>query len=108
MPLSSRSNARPLAGRMNDLRLADIRCILAAHTPRILTPTAKHAAVAAVLHEPGEGHPELLFIERAEHPLDPWSGHMAFPGGRVDPGDPGPRHAAERETLEEVGLDLAS
>jgi 8-oxo-dGTP pyrophosphatase MutT (NUDIX family) len=28
---------------------------------------------------------------------------MAFPGGRVDPGDPD-RAAAERETLEEVGL----
>jgi 8-oxo-dGTP pyrophosphatase MutT (NUDIX family) len=61
--------------------------------------------VAVVLH----GAPsaaEMLFIQRAEHPLDPWSGHMAFPGGRVDPEDPTPRHAAERETLEEVGLDL--
>jgi 8-oxo-dGTP pyrophosphatase MutT (NUDIX family) len=29
---------------------------------------------------------------------------MAFPGGRVDPGDAHPRDAAERETLEEVGL----
>jgi 8-oxo-dGTP pyrophosphatase MutT (NUDIX family) len=50
--------------------------------------------------------PEVLFIERAKHPEDPWSGHMAFPGGRVDPEDPNPRHAAERETLEEVGIDL--
>jgi 8-oxo-dGTP pyrophosphatase MutT (NUDIX family) len=91
---------------MTDLGLADVRRILADHRPRILTPTAKHAAVAAVLHESSAG-PELLFIERAEHPLDPWSGHMAFPGGRVDPGDASPRHAAERETLEEVGLDLA-
>jgi 8-oxo-dGTP pyrophosphatase MutT (NUDIX family) len=92
---------------MTDLALTDVRRILAAHAPRVLTPTAKHAAVAAVLHEPANGHPELLFIERAEHPLDPWSGHMAFPGGRVDPGDPTARHAAERETREEVGLDLA-
>ena len=28
--------------------------------------------------------PSVLFIERARHPGDPWSGHMAFPGGRVD------------------------
>jgi 8-oxo-dGTP pyrophosphatase MutT (NUDIX family) len=49
---------------------------------------------------------EVLFIRRAEHPDDPWSGDMAFPGGRVDPGDASPRHAAEREALEEVGLDL--
>lgn len=93
---------------MTDLDLAEIRRILAAHSPRILTPTAKHAAVAAVLHEPAGSAPELLFIERAEHPSDPWSGHMAFPGGRVDAGDPSPRHAAERETLEEVGLELAN
>lgn len=51
--------------------------------------------------------PEVLFIERAEHEGDPWSGHMAFPGGRIDPEDPSARHAAERETREEVGLDLS-
>jgi 8-oxo-dGTP pyrophosphatase MutT (NUDIX family) len=84
----------------------EIRHRLAAHAPRIIRPTAKHAAVAAVLHESAAGT-ELLFIERAEHPHDPWSGHMAFPGGRVDPGDASARHAAERETFEEVGLDLA-
>jgi 8-oxo-dGTP pyrophosphatase MutT (NUDIX family) len=58
-----------------------------------------------VLAKQPEG-PSVLFIERASHPGDPWSGHMAFPGGRVDPGDPDPRRAAERETLEEVGLAL--
>ena len=50
--------------------------------------------------------PEVLFIERAEHPEDPWSGHMAMPGGRLEPEDAGPHEAAERETLEEVGLCL--
>ena len=84
-----------------------IRCALAGHAPRIIRPTAKHAAVAAVLHETTSGT-EVLFIERAEHPGDPWSGHMAFPGGRVDPGDTTPQHAAERETREEVGIELAS
>jgi 8-oxo-dGTP pyrophosphatase MutT (NUDIX family) len=33
---------------------------------------------------------------------------MAFPGGRVDSGDPSPRAAAERETREEVGVSLDS
>jgi 8-oxo-dGTP pyrophosphatase MutT (NUDIX family) len=32
---------------------------------------------------------------------------MALPGGRVDPADAGAFEAAVRETLEEVGLDLA-
>lgn len=58
-----------------------------------------------VLHDGGP-HPEMLFIERARRLGDPWSGHMAFPGGRVDRGDADERAAAERETLEEVGLDL--
>ncbi len=64
------------------------------------------AAVAMVFRE-GEHTTEVLFIERAKHPDDPWSGHMAFPGGRRDPGDATVRQAAERETLEEVGVNLA-
>lgn len=64
------------------------------------------AAVALILRE-REGRPEVLFIERASRDGDPWSGHMAFPGGRVDPGDDGTRQAAARETLEEVGVSLA-
>lgn len=61
------------------------------------------AAVAAVLDAGGH----LLFIRRSECEGDPWSGHMAFPGGRVDPVDSSLRAAAERETAEEVGLDLS-
>jgi 8-oxo-dGTP pyrophosphatase MutT (NUDIX family) len=49
---------------------------------------------------------ELLFIHRALHPDDPWSGHMAFPGGRCEPGE-APVATAIRESAEEVGLDLA-
>ena len=75
--------------------------------PVVLSRTVapRRAAVAAIARE-HEGHAELLFIQRAEHPLDPWSGQMAFPGGRVDPTDATEQSAAERETREEVGLDL--
>lgn len=65
----------------------------------------KHAAVAMMLR-PGPDHAEILFIERSHHDNDPWSGQMAFPGGMVESFDPDPRRAAERETLEEVGMDL--
>lgn len=71
--------------------------------------TASHslrAAVALVVREIA-GDLEALFIRRAEHEGDPWSGHLAFPGGRIDPTDTGPRMAAERETLEELDLDLS-
>ncbi len=69
----------------------------------------RRAAVAMVLRPAGGDGPglDVLFIERAEFAGDPWSGHMAFPGGRVEESDEGPRHAAERETLEEVSVTLA-
>jgi 8-oxo-dGTP pyrophosphatase MutT (NUDIX family) len=68
---------------------------------------APQAAVAAILRPGGAHGPEILFIERAEREGDPWSGHMAFPGGRRDPVDGTLVETAIRETKEEVGLDLA-
>lgn len=63
------------------------------------------AAVAAILRPTSSGT-ELLFIHRSEDPRDPWSGHMAFPGGKMEAVDTDPLAAALRETREEVGLHL--
>lgn len=63
------------------------------------------AAVAAILRE-GEGGAELFFIVRAQSPRDPWSGHIAFPGGRKEADDASLLATAIRETREEVGIDL--
>lgn len=89
------------------LTVESFRAALGDYQPNLLPDLEgqTRAAVAAVLR-PGEDGVEFLFIHRAEDPRDPWSGHMAFPGGRVDPGDADPLAAAVRETNEEVGLDL--
>lgn len=84
-----------------------LRAALARPPARVAEPGLKRAAVALVLRAgAGESGDELLFIRRAQHPRDPWSGQIGFPGGRAEPGDAGPRETALRETQEEVGLDL--
>jgi len=87
--------------------LARIRQALAAHRPTVLTADRPHAAVAMLLAD-AQPLPEALFIVRAQHDRDPWSGDIGFPGGRVAPGDGDPRRTAERETGEELALDLAA
>jgi 8-oxo-dGTP pyrophosphatase MutT (NUDIX family) len=86
----------------------DIRRGLAGYEPIECDPGGKgHAAVAAVVRD-GDSSPEILLIERAARQGDPWSGHMAFPGGRIEAEDLHPRAGAVRETLEEVGVDLSA
>lgn len=93
----------------NVITLTELRTILSTYQPRLVDRSAwpghSHAAVALLLRPSPHGI-EVLFILRAEFPGDPWSGNIAFPGGHIEADDDSARAAAERETLEEIGIDL--
>jgi 8-oxo-dGTP pyrophosphatase MutT (NUDIX family) len=72
---------------------------------RIEPERVKQAAVMLLLRDVAASA-EILIIKRAEHPLDPWSGHLALPGGRADQTDENLIATAVRETFEEVGISL--
>lgn len=93
---------------MSPLDPAGLRNLLAARSPRRVpvVPPLREAAVALVLAPDGDGDVALLFIRRAEHPLDPWSGQIALPGGRRDPGDADLLATAMREAAEETSIGL--
>lgn len=65
----------------------------------------RRAAVAVVLSEL-ENELSVLLVRRSEREGDPWSGHMALPGGLAQSSDADLAQTARRETLEEVGIDL--
>jgi 8-oxo-dGTP pyrophosphatase MutT (NUDIX family) len=50
--------------------------------------------------------PQLLMIKRATFEGDPWSGHVALPGGRREPADATLERTVVRETWEETAIDL--
>ncbi|HET6420707.1 MAG TPA: CoA pyrophosphatase [Geobacteraceae bacterium] len=92
--------------RPDMITLADIKLAFDVHKPDLLAGgDASHAAVALILREERSGL-DMLFIERARHDNDPWSGNVGFPGGKVEKSDGDARNTAERETLEEIGIDL--
>lgn len=83
--------------------------LLAAYRPRRKTLRAprkpRQSAVGIYLSDHLDDRVSVLMIKRAEREGDPWSGHMAFPGGRKDPSDRDTLVTARRETREEVGFD---
>ena len=70
-------------------------------------PEVRRAAILLTLRLRADGEPEVLMIKRAEAEGDPWSGHIALPGGRMEPGDADLSMTALRETWEETGVDVA-
>ena len=91
---------------MSTWTLEGVREALRGRPPaRLRAPLPRQASVALILSAAGSDL-EALFIRRAEREEDPWSGQIAFPGGRAEPGE-SPFDTAVRETFEEVGLDLS-
>jgi len=67
---------------------------------------ARLAAVALLLRPGPSDALELLLVKRAEWEGDPWSGHVALPGGRRENVDATLEDTAVRETAEEIALDV--
>ncbi|KAJ2503138.1 hypothetical protein GGH96_000581 [Coemansia sp. RSA 1972] len=72
------------------------------------TPEATIQSLHLFLTNPllSSARAQILFIQRAQHERDPWSGNIGFPGGKHEPCDESDQDTAERETREELGLDL--
>lgn len=83
-----------------------LRSTLAGRTPvTVDRPEARRAAVALLVAADAE--PAILFIKRQHRLGDPWSGHMALPGGFASARDSSLEVTARRETAEETGIELA-
>jgi 8-oxo-dGTP pyrophosphatase MutT (NUDIX family) len=79
---------------------------LSARAPKRVEDAGIMETAVALILTPGKLGLEALFIRRAERADDPWSGHIALPGGRREPGDADRFATAVRETKEEVGVAL--
>lgn len=95
--------------RADDLRRA-VPGLLASPKPRVVPDRAveRRAAVTLVL-SPDPVSPsvaEALLVQRAVVGGDPWSGHVALPGGRSEADDPDLLHTARRELEEETGVSI--
>jgi 8-oxo-dGTP pyrophosphatase MutT (NUDIX family) len=90
---------------VHSFTLSDLRVRLAS-LPRGNDPTDDASAAVAAVLRPGPEGAEILLIKRAERDGDPWSGHLAFPGGKRESYDASLLSTSIRETREEVGLTL--
>ncbi len=62
------------------------------------------AAVSIILRE--KDGLQVLLIKRKKVPSDPWSGHVALPGGMFEATDKNLKKTVVREVCEEIGVNL--
>jgi 8-oxo-dGTP pyrophosphatase MutT (NUDIX family) len=90
------------------MRIDLIRERLSVYLPVALEANGGVRAAVALILRDGEDGVEFVAIRRSQRPGDPWSGHMALPGGRQHPSDVDLVTTVARETREEVGIDLVA
>lgn len=76
---------------------------------KVLKPVSegqKADAAVALLLKTADQDLKVLLVKRTESPVDPWSGQMAFPGGKRDAKDQNLKQTVVRETLEETNINL--
>ena len=95
-----------MEGKVDHPVIDQIRQRLSAHDPVPHPEGDARAAAVAIILRPTPNDVEVLFIRRAEYAQDPWSGQVAFPGGRHEPADTDLFQTALRETSEEIGVTL--
>ncbi len=97
----------PGAGSAQDRLTALGERLRSSGTPSPPRPAGRRwEASTALVLAPGEQDVEVAIIERTRRSDDRWSGQLALPGGRRDPGDADLATTAAREAGEEVGLAL--
>ena len=87
-------------------QVSELRAALQSRAPRRDAPNGVPQAAVAALLAPARDDVDLLLIRRAERDGDPWSGHMALPGGRRDAVDRSLLRTVLREVREELGVEL--
>lgn len=88
------------------MEIDTIRGHLREHRPTTVEGAGCSRAAVAIVLRDGDAGSEFIVIRRSHRHDDPWSGHMALPGGRQAPSDRDLFMTAARETQEEVGVDL--
>lgn len=86
--------------------LLQLRKVIDIFNKKALNITDSADAAVAMLLKEDNKILQIFLVKRSPLQADPWSGHMAFPGGRRNPSDTNLKDTVMRETLEETRINL--